>query len=220
MFTHHHYTDWIILICKSSVLSRFFLCRHGISSTALMKSNLSRLLQHAMESTQENSASSWLTALPVKEFDFVFHKGAFCDSLALIMDGNPFKHPPLCCGSTQGSCWSRQLGICWRTKWTLLWLWMDDKAGSPSQSEELGHLFYPDRIELLKHRYLASSPRKCTLLNTVWIQNLHMGNHACFVSVQSDAFMFYLFVCLFLLFFLLVFWIVQAESHIRPIIQS
>jgi len=68
-----------------------------------MKSNLSRLLQHAMESTQENSTSSWLTALPVKEFDFVFHKGAFCDSLVLIMDGNPFKHPPFCCGSTQGS---------------------------------------------------------------------------------------------------------------------
>ena len=67
---------------------------HGIPFTALMKSNLSRLLQHAVESIQENSASSWLTTLPVKEFDFVFHKGAFFDSLALIMDGNPFKHPP------------------------------------------------------------------------------------------------------------------------------
>ena len=39
-----------------------------------------------MDLSQEKGASSWLTALPVEDFGFVLHKGAFCDALALWYD--------------------------------------------------------------------------------------------------------------------------------------
>ena len=49
----------------------------------ILKSTLPASLQHAMELAQEKGASSWLTALPVEEFGFALHKGAFHDALAL-----------------------------------------------------------------------------------------------------------------------------------------
>jgi len=36
-----------------------------------------------MDLTQENGASSWLTALPLEEFNLSLHKGAFHDAVTL-----------------------------------------------------------------------------------------------------------------------------------------
>ena len=36
-----------------------------------------------MELAQEKGASSWLTSLPLKEFNFALHKGAFRDAVAM-----------------------------------------------------------------------------------------------------------------------------------------
>ena len=52
-----------------------------------------------MELAQEKGASSWLTALPVEEFGFALHKGAFRDALALRYSWSPNRAPTHCdCG--------------------------------------------------------------------------------------------------------------------------
>lgn len=45
---------------------------------------------------QETGASSWLTTLPITEFGFTLHKGAFADALALRYDW-PLNRTPLNC---------------------------------------------------------------------------------------------------------------------------
>ena len=64
-----------------------------------LKSILPDSLQHAVELAQEKGASSWLTALPVEEFGFALHKGAFHDALALRYGWSPYRAPIHCdCG--------------------------------------------------------------------------------------------------------------------------
>ena len=54
-----------------------------------------------MELAQEKGASSWLTALPVEEFGFALHKGAFRDALALRYGWPPIHTPTVCaCGDS------------------------------------------------------------------------------------------------------------------------
>ena len=53
-----------------------------------------------MELASEKGASSWLTALPLAEFGFSLHKGAFRDAVALRYGWLPPQSPRLCdCGS-------------------------------------------------------------------------------------------------------------------------
>ena len=53
-----------------------------------------------MDLAQEKSASSWLTSLPLKEFNFVLHKSAFRDAIALRYGWQPKNTPTHCtCGS-------------------------------------------------------------------------------------------------------------------------
>ena len=48
---------------------------------------------------QESDASSWLTTLPIEEFGFALHKGAFRDALALLYGWCPAKvHSHCACG--------------------------------------------------------------------------------------------------------------------------
>ena len=48
---------------------------------------------------QEKGASSWLSALPIEEFGFALHKGAFRDALALRYGWTPCLVPSHCaCG--------------------------------------------------------------------------------------------------------------------------
>ena len=52
-----------------------------------------------MSLAQENGASNWLTALPIEEFGFTLHKGAFRDALALRYGWCPTMTPSHCaCG--------------------------------------------------------------------------------------------------------------------------
>ncbi len=54
----------------------------------------------AIELAEETGASSWLTALPLREYGFVLHKGAFRDAMALRYGWTPAGLPTTCvCGS-------------------------------------------------------------------------------------------------------------------------
>ena len=56
-------------------------------------------LQYSVKLAQEKGASNWLTTLPVEEFGFALHKGAFRDALALRYGWPPDFAPSLCsCG--------------------------------------------------------------------------------------------------------------------------
>ena len=49
----------------------------------------------------EHGSSSWLTSLPIEEFGFSLHKGAFFDALALRYGWLPARLPSHCtCGNT------------------------------------------------------------------------------------------------------------------------
>ena len=53
-----------------------------------------------MTLSQEKGASNWLTVLPVEEFGFALHKGAFRDALALRYGWQPNSIPTTCsCGT-------------------------------------------------------------------------------------------------------------------------
>ena len=53
-----------------------------------------------MDLAQEKGASSWLTSLPIEEFGFALHKGAFRDTLALRYNWHPLHTPSTCgCGA-------------------------------------------------------------------------------------------------------------------------
>ena len=66
----------------------------------LMKEKLPHSLQRFMVLAQEKGASSWLTALPIEEFGFALHKGAFHDAIALRYSWQPQRAPSTCgCGT-------------------------------------------------------------------------------------------------------------------------
>ena len=53
-----------------------------------------------MDLAQVKGASSWLTSLPIEEFGFTLHKGAFHDALALRYNWSPQQVPSTCgCGT-------------------------------------------------------------------------------------------------------------------------
>ena len=66
------------------------------SSAANVKSALSASLKYAVDLAQEKGASTWLTALPLDEFGFSLHKGAFKDALALRYGWLPSNVPTSC----------------------------------------------------------------------------------------------------------------------------
>ena len=65
-----------------------------------MIDSLPQSLKRPLELAQERGASSWLTSLPIEEFGFTLHKGAFHDAIALRYDWPPPRTPVSCdCGS-------------------------------------------------------------------------------------------------------------------------
>ena len=65
-----------------------------------LKVRLPHSLKRSMDLAQEKGASSWLTALPIEEFGFALHKGAFHDVLALRYNWQPLHTPSTCgCGA-------------------------------------------------------------------------------------------------------------------------
>ena len=72
----------------------------NLTITSLHDSITDSSLLCCLEVASEPGASSWLTALPIKEHGFVLHKGAFCDALCLHYGWTPLHLPSHCvCGS-------------------------------------------------------------------------------------------------------------------------
>ena len=65
-----------------------------------MRAQLPTNMQYAMDLAQEKAASSRLIALPIQEYKFNLHKGAFRDALAFCYDWQPTRTPTDCsCGT-------------------------------------------------------------------------------------------------------------------------
>ena len=65
-----------------------------------LRSALPEVMQRAMDLAQEKGASNWLTSLPLEEFGFSLHKGAFRDAIALRYGWSPLNVPSHCaCGT-------------------------------------------------------------------------------------------------------------------------
>ncbi len=53
-----------------------------------------------MDLAEEKGASTWLTSLPIQEFEFSLHKGAFQDALTLRYNRQLQRAPQMCaCGT-------------------------------------------------------------------------------------------------------------------------
>ena len=75
-------------------------CDSAKEAAMSLRDTVSCLLQRAMDLAQEKGASSWLTSLPLEEFGFTLHKGAFRDAVALRYGWQPSYSPSSCaCGS-------------------------------------------------------------------------------------------------------------------------
>ena len=66
------------------------------ASVSSIREDASAALQRAMDLAQERGASSWLTSLPLKEFNLCLHKGAFRDAIALRYGWQPQNTPTHC----------------------------------------------------------------------------------------------------------------------------
>lgn len=65
-----------------------------------LNESLPNSLKRSIDLAQEKGASSWLTSLPIAEFGFTLHKGAFHDALALRYNWQPLQAPSTCeCGA-------------------------------------------------------------------------------------------------------------------------
>eukprot|EP00731_Ephydatia_muelleri_P023412 Em0015g995a len=70
------------------------------NAASTLKDILPPSLAHAMDLSQEKGASTWLSVLPLEEYGFELHKGAFRDALALHYGWSPANAPLNCaCGT-------------------------------------------------------------------------------------------------------------------------
>ena len=98
ILTHDdHYTYDTLADQLSSVAEVKKMKRdHQSSSSSQLKASLPLDLQRAMDLSMEKGASNWLTVLPVDEFGFTLHKGAFRDALALRYGWSLHQIPHTC----------------------------------------------------------------------------------------------------------------------------
>ena len=69
------------------------------NSSSALRQRAPPSLNRAINCVQEREASSWLTALPLEEFNLSLHKGAFRDAIALRYGWQPINIPSKCaCG--------------------------------------------------------------------------------------------------------------------------
>ena len=74
--------------------------QQSTSAATFLKHALPDSVRKAMDLAEEKGASSWLTSLPIEEFGFALHKGAFQDALALRYGWQPSHTPSNCaCGT-------------------------------------------------------------------------------------------------------------------------
>jgi len=75
--------------------------QQAVRATAELKPTLSNIRRRAMDLASKKGASSWLTSLPIEEYGFCLHKGAFRDALALRYGWSPQQTPMYCvCGAS------------------------------------------------------------------------------------------------------------------------
>ena len=75
--------------------------QQAVEAINLLKTELPESLKRSVELASEKGASSWLTTLPIADFGFKLHKGAFRDALALRYGWPPSRIPQNCeCGTT------------------------------------------------------------------------------------------------------------------------
>ena len=67
---------------------------HVVMAAENLSKSLPESLRRSVELASEKGASCWLTTLPITEFGFTLHKGAFHNALALRY-GWPPKHTPI-----------------------------------------------------------------------------------------------------------------------------
>ena len=70
---------------------------HSKQLSEHLSESLTHLQKRSMTLAQEKGASSWLTSLPIEEYSFALHKGAFHDALALRYNWQPIRTPLSCC---------------------------------------------------------------------------------------------------------------------------
>ena len=64
-----------------------------------LKNDLPVEMQRSMAISSEKGSSNWLSSLPISEFGFTFHKGAFRDAVCLRYGWTPANLPTNCvCG--------------------------------------------------------------------------------------------------------------------------
>ena len=95
--------DYSIEIMSAQILAKQEVHVHNrelsAAAASSLKGSLSSSLTRAMDLASEKGASNWLTTLPIDEFGFALHKGAFHDAMALRYDWNPSRTPTNCaCG--------------------------------------------------------------------------------------------------------------------------
>ena len=86
------------LVAKSNIQQQ----RHKQATQAAdsLRNTLPTLSRRTMDLASEKGASNWLTSLPIEEYGFCLHKGAFKDALALRYGWSPSNIPLHCeCGS-------------------------------------------------------------------------------------------------------------------------
>ncbi len=91
----------LLQAAKSDVRSLKRSCSKD--DTARVKDTLPSSLKQAMALAEEKDSSNWLTALPIEEYEFSLHKGAFHDALALKYSWPPSRLPSSCACSSSFS---------------------------------------------------------------------------------------------------------------------
>ena len=78
-----------------------FRRQQSAQQAATLREKLPDSLKRALDLASEKGASNWLSTLPIEEFGFTLHKGAFHDAIALRYGWHPSRTPSHCsCGSS------------------------------------------------------------------------------------------------------------------------
>ena len=86
-----------LLLAKSLVKQQ--RCERATQAAEDLKQHLSSAGKRMLELASEKAGSNWLTSLPIEEFGFSLHKGAFVDALSLRYGWPPPGTPMFCvCG--------------------------------------------------------------------------------------------------------------------------
>ena len=99
----HQGTDYSYEVVEAQLATKADISKqrktHQSEAALRLKESVSTPLQRVMDLAQEKGASTWLTSLPIEEYGFSLHKGAFLDAVALRYGWEPSKTPSSCaCG--------------------------------------------------------------------------------------------------------------------------